>query len=241
MIALLIGKQVYRANIFSKDRWLRALLRMADFRGFGRICGFIASWTTTPYHGRSVLARMCVHGFIAPNVVITHSKIALGAHVCLGDKTMIQDAGSGGKIQLMDHVHIYGDSFIETGMGGEIFVDVGTHIQPGCHIHAFLSEIRIGSYVEIAPRCAFYNYDHKTKRGEPIMNQGLLSKGNILIKNGAWLGHGVTVLGGVTIGEGAVIGAGSVVTKSVPDYAIAAGVPAKVFEGRPSQKLERLG
>jgi acetyltransferase-like isoleucine patch superfamily enzyme len=34
---------------------------------------------------------------------------------------------------------------------------------------------------------------------------------------------------GVTIGRGAIIGAGSVVTKDVPDYCVAVGVPAKVI------------
>ncbi|CAH9061882.1 2,3,4,5-tetrahydropyridine-2,6-dicarboxylate N-acetyltransferase [Pseudoalteromonas holothuriae] len=53
---------------------------------------------------------------------------------------------------------------------------------------------------------------------------------DIVIKQGAWLGTGVTVLAGVTIGEGAIIGAGSVVCKDVPDYCIAAGNPAKVVK-----------
>lgn len=52
--------------------------------------------------------------------------------------------------------------------------------------------------------------------------------GDIIIKEGAWLGTSVTVLAGVTIGRGAIIGAGSVVTKDVPDFTIAAGNPAKV-------------
>jgi acetyltransferase-like isoleucine patch superfamily enzyme len=46
------------------------------------------------------------------------------------------------------------------------------------------------------------------------------------------LGYGVTVLDGVHIGNGAVVGAGSVVTKSLPDYAIAFGVPAQVVRKR---------
>ena len=61
-----------------------------------------------------------------------------------------------------------------------------------------------------------------------MMEQPIVSKGGINIKNEAWLGYGVIVLDGVTIGEGAVVGAGSVVKDDIPDYAISAGTPAKV-------------
>jgi acetyltransferase-like isoleucine patch superfamily enzyme len=53
--------------------------------------------------------------------------------------------------------------------------------------------------------------------------------GDIIIRDGAWLGTGVTVIGNVTIGKGAIVGAGSVVTKDVPDNCIVAGNPAKVI------------
>jgi acetyltransferase-like isoleucine patch superfamily enzyme len=49
------------------------------------------------------------------------------------------------------------------------------------------------------------------------------------VKRRASLGSNCTILAGVTIGEGAIIGAGAVVTKDVPDFAIVAGVPAKVI------------
>lgn len=52
----------------------------------------------------------------------------------------------------------------------------------------------------------------------------------ILIKKGAHIGVGVIIMPGVTIGEGAVIGAGAVVTRDIPAYSLAVGVPARVVK-----------
>jgi len=49
------------------------------------------------------------------------------------------------------------------------------------------------------------------------------------VRRNASIGSNATIICGVTIGQGALIGAGAVVTKDVPDYAIVAGVPAKVI------------
>jgi acetyltransferase-like isoleucine patch superfamily enzyme len=66
------------------------------------------------------------------------------------------------------------------------------------------------------------------KRGDWIGDHPLIFK-PIVIKEGAHIGVRSIIMHGVTIGKGAVIGAGSVVTKNIPDYVIAAGVPAKVI------------
>jgi acetyltransferase-like isoleucine patch superfamily enzyme len=54
----------------------------------------------------------------------------------------------------------------------------------------------------------------------------------VRIGAGADIGTGAVILPGVSIGRRAIIGAGAVVTKSVPAYAIAAGVPARVLRRR---------
>ena len=53
---------------------------------------------------------------------------------------------------------------------------------------------------------------------------------NVIIKDGAHIGIGAILMPGVTIGKGAVIGAGAVVTKDIPDYSVAIGVPARVIK-----------
>lgn len=53
---------------------------------------------------------------------------------------------------------------------------------------------------------------------------------DVVVEEDAWLGCNVTLLSGVTIGRGSVVAAGAVVTKDIPPYAIAGGVPAKFIK-----------
>lgn len=63
----------------------------------------------------------------------------------------------------------------------------------------------------------------------------------ITIGNDVWIGARVIIMDGVTIGDGAIIAANSVVTKDVPDYAVAGGVPAKIIKMRFTEtKIEKL-
>lgn len=62
----------------------------------------------------------------------------------------------------------------------------------------------------------------------PPIDRPLFVKGEVKIGNNVWIGRNVCIMPGVTIGDGAVIGANAVVTKDVPKYSVAVGVPARV-------------
>ena len=92
--------------------------------------------------------------------------------------------------------------------------------------------ISIGENVRIGARVSFVSANHVFKEKDILIkDQGMTEKG-IIIEEDVWFGTGVIVLDGVTIHKGAVVGAGAVVTKDIPEYAIAVGIPAKVIKYR---------
>ena len=92
--------------------------------------------------------------------------------------------------------------------------------------------ITIGNNVRIAPHVMIIGgnhvFDDSTKL---IIEQGLHRK-SIVIEDDVWIAGRVNIMAGVTIGEGSIIGAGSVVTKDIPPYSVAVGVPAKIIKQR---------
>lgn len=93
------------------------------------------------------------------------------------------------------------------------------------------SNITIGDDVLFASNILISSENHGIDPENTIqyMDQPLNSKA-INIGDGCWLGEKVCVLPGVTIGKKCIIGAGSIVTKSIPDFSIAVGNPAKVIK-----------
>lgn len=92
--------------------------------------------------------------------------------------------------------------------------------------------ITIGKNVWVTAGCQLLCHQRDLsvyERGKPVMDLPL-KYAPIEIKDGAHIGIGSIIMPGVTIGKGAVIGAGAVVTKDVPDYCLAVGVPAKVIK-----------
>ena len=107
--------------------------------------------------------------------------------------------------------------------GGELIIGDNNWIS-GVRI-SVSSKVIIGSNIFLAPEVLILDGDHhqvgaKSEEGKSAP---------VIIEDECWLGNRVIIKKGVTIGKGSVVAAGSVVTKSIPEYSVAAGVPAKVI------------
>ena len=84
----------------------------------------------------------------------------------------------------------------------------------------------------ISPRVSIYAENHIYAHPEILLKDQGVKVETVIIEDDCWIAANSIILAGVTIGKGSVIAAGSVVTKSIPPYSIAAGVPAKVIGSR---------
>lgn len=120
----------------------------------------------------------------------------------------------------------------------EVFI--GDYTDVGAHSH--IASGSIGKFCSVAPRVCIGPTEHPSSHisshpatySEP--SWGFISKKiwdsakpAPVIGNDVWIGCNAVVLRGVTIGDGAIIGASAVVTRDIPPYAIAVGVPARVI------------
>lgn len=99
--------------------------------------------------------------------------------------------------------------------------------------YSYLDLCSIGDQVLIGPHvCVLAGGQHHRfdRIDVPIRLQGNNPLQKIRIGPGAWIGANAVVM--ADVGEGAVIGAGSVVTRPIPDFAVAAGSPARVIRSR---------
>lgn len=121
-------------------------------------------------------------------------------------------------------------------------ISIGHHvfIHTGGHFYTAGSRIKIGNYVLIGRHCTMLaaNRDYSDWNEPMYFNNNYLKK-PIVIGDDVWVGERSIITAGVTIGRGAVVAAGSIVTKDVPDYAIVAGVPARVVKYRFDKKTQK--
>lgn len=220
--------------------WIQAMLQLSATLPFSPVFTRLAGLPLGPYKGKRKLLRyMGNRPYVSPKAQISCPKLQMGPKCFIDDYvTIYGHKGARGGVYLDRNVHIYRWSIVELGKGeGCLKIGPNTYIQSGCILNPFVGNIIIGANCMIAARCAFTPYQHGfADTHRPMREQALTSRGDIVIEDDVWLGLNVSVMGGVTIGQGAIVGAGAVVTKDIPPYAIAGGVPARVIRFRGAEE-----
>ena len=143
--------------------------------------------------------------------------------------------GSRVRIFQPDLVNLYGCTIgADTKVGAFVEIQKNAHVGERCKVssHSFIcegveieDEVFVGHGVmftnDVYPRAANVDGSPQTEEDWTVVKT--------LVKRRASIGSNATIIAGITIGEGALIGAGAVVTHDVPDFAIVAGVPARVI------------
>lgn len=214
------------------NAWACGWMQLAARGAWPRAATWMAGLAVPPYYGRHGLAKFHPRGYTAPTARIHHAALTRAAHTSVADRVIIFQDRRGGPVGIGARSTLNFDVCIQTGEDGSVSIGADTHIQSRCQFSAYVGNIKIGDAVSIAPNSSFYSYDHEMAPDRPIREQALVSRGDVIVGDHAWIGTGAILLAGATVGEGAVVGAGAVVTGVVPPYAIAAGVPARVIGSR---------
>lgn len=150
------------------------------------------------------------------------SDSTLGAYTAVGARTAIAES------VLDDYSYVVNDSsIIYSDIGKFCSIAAHTRINPGNHPtwraaqhHFTYRSVSYGLSDLDDDEFFAWRRSHRVTLGHDV-----------------WVGHGAVLLPGVHIGTGAVVGAGAVVSKDVPPYTIAVGVPAKAHRLRFSQDV----
>lgn len=143
--------------------------------------------------------------------------------------------GRGVRIFQPDLVNLYGCSIgADTKVGAFVEIQKNASIGERCKIssHSFICEgVTIEDECFIGHGVMFTNdvYPRAVNDDGSPQTEADWKVVKTVVKKRAGIGSNATILAGITIGEGALIGAGAVVTRDVPSFAIAAGVPARVI------------
>ena len=155
------------------------------------------------------MSRKAGNGLVVEaEVVLKHTEtMEFGDSVFLGAQTMIQGRFDGR-------------------------CKIGNHVWIGPHSYFDARDLIIEDYVGWGPGAKVLGSTHTGYPIDvPIISTELAIK-SVFVGYGADIGTNATLLPGVRVGAHSIVGAGSVVTSDVPEYAVVAGVPAKLLKYR---------
>jgi len=112
-------------------------------------------------------------------------------------------------------------------LGARVVVGENTRLWAGPE----RARILVGDDTIIGPNVLITAANYRFDDGAPI-HQQCMDAADIVIGSDVWIGGGAIVMAGRQIGAGAVIAAGSVVSRDIPPFAVAAGIPAEVIRLR---------
>lgn len=163
--------------------------------------------------------------FIGNGEIILHDNVALSNGVQIGGE---------GRIELGDGVKVAENNVIRAN--GEICIGDRTEIyQSNLLMANGHSKLTIGANCQIAHMISLKTSHHQIEPDNACI-AGQEKFTDISIGNGCWICAGAIIIPGVSVGEKCVIAAGAVVTRDIPSYSLAVGVPAKVTKTYDSKK-----
>ncbi len=171
------------------------------------------------------------------NITLRHPhKITIGDNVVFDENCLLDakgcDEGSG--IEIGDGVMVSRNTSI-IGKYGSIVIGDRANIGTNC-LFGSMGRLTVGRNTIFAANCYVGGGMYRMERTDiPVVLQGSYTRGPLTVGDGCWLGAGAVVLDGVTLGRDVILGAGAVACKNLPDFAVAAGVPARVLRIRGSE------
>jgi acetyltransferase-like isoleucine patch superfamily enzyme len=135
-------------------------------------------------------------------------------------------------IEIENDVYVGHNTILKGYYKNKMVIGSGTWIGQQCFFHS-AGGLTIGRNVGIGPSVKIITSSHiEEGRDKPILHSRI-EFAPVAIEDDADIGVGAILLPGVRVGRGAQIGAGAVVTRDIPSYTIAVGVPAKIMCRRP--------
>lgn len=133
-------------------------------------------------------------------------------------------------VSIGDNVSIQENTLINANRG-HVTIGDNSWLGPNSVIYGN-GGVDIGKDVMVASHCVINTVSHNFSHTDAPMNEQGTNTDPVVIENDVWLGTGAVILQGVRIGQGSIIGAGAVVTRSIPPFSIALGVPARITGNR---------